>query len=118
MKITIAIMLLFMGGSLHAQAWKLQCEHLENPLDIDAVHPRLLWRAPVSQRSFRLTVWDEQGRVCWQITGKEEQELRYAGLPLRPFIGYHWKVVLNGKTASPLASFETGPMSISDWQGD
>jgi len=103
-------------GKTCAQGLRLQCEHLNTPLCIDAFHPRLSWAVPVQQRYYTLTVSDGR-HICWKTSGGTAQMLRYAGTRLQPFTRYYWKVTVNGK-ASATSYFETGPMSISDWQGD
>jgi len=108
----------------------LQCEHLTNPLGIDRWHPRMSWCSDIQQRSFRLAVsvdslalvLDAPRGTCWQWTGSQEQRVNYNGALLKPYTHYYWKVTvsaLNGnKAVSKVASFETGPLDIGDWQGD
>ncbi len=51
-----------------------------------------------------------------------EQQVEYNARPLKPFTRYFWKVTTREKkgkeSTSKITSFETGPLSISDWQGD
>jgi len=105
---------------------KLQCEHLPAPLGIDALHPRLSWQPAIQQTSFILTVSTDSAALahnkpegrCWTKTGSNEQQVTYAGQTLKSFTRYYWKVTLNGNKNSAISFFETGPLSISDWQGD
>lgn len=110
----ISIALLF-TLSLKAQT-NLQCEHLDDPLGIDALHPRFSWQSPVQQQAYTLTVSDGK-TVCWTQKGKTRQQITYAGKPLQPYTQYDWKVSVNGKRPVT-TSFETGPLYVSDWQGD
>jgi alpha-L-rhamnosidase len=96
---------------------ELQCEHLVSPIGIDARHPRLNWQSPVQQKSFRLTV-SSGSIVCWRAAGSAANPVTYVGKPLRPFTRYEWKLQLNNSAASASGTFETGPLSTSDWQGD
>ncbi|MEO6229249.1 MAG: family 78 glycoside hydrolase catalytic domain [Ferruginibacter sp.] len=113
----------------------LQCEYLVNPLGIDAPKPRLLWQIKDnSNRAVQtaylvfvgtdsLALVAENGNY-WQ-TGKINsavQLVTYAGKNLQPFTKYYWTVkawsnAANQQTVSAIASFETGMMEMSNWQG-
>jgi alpha-L-rhamnosidase len=108
----------------------LECEHLQNPLGIDATHPRLSWQIQPGtkgekQMAYSLTVsTDSTGQhIQWQVHKVSATQLVvYAGRPLHPYTRYYWKVSIkdaNCRTATSLmANFETGPMRMSDWKGD
>ncbi len=119
-----------------AQPVNLQCEHLINPIGIDASAPRLLWqmndsREGALQTAYQLVVGIDSLEVSsgkgnvWD-TGKvsgSEMLVTYAGKALQPFTKYYWTVVLWDKDQQKLApatvaSFETGMMQISNWKGE
>jgi alpha-L-rhamnosidase len=110
----------------------LQCEYLVDPIGIDAGHPRFTWymvdeRPGARQTAWQLTVFqdsaDVQGKVVWQSakTANSLSLVSYQGRALQPFTHYHWQVELwdkdGVKTASPIASFETGMMEQRNWKG-
>ena len=112
----------------------LQSDHLENPIGIDNPAPRLSWKMEDSrqgarQRAYRVLVGKDSIQVAggtadmWD-TGKLISEnilVTYAGKPLEPCTKYYWKVIsddlLEKEVASSVHSFETGMMSIKNWQG-
>lgn len=112
----------------------LQSDHLENPIGIDNPAPRLSWKMEDSrqgarQRAYRVLVGKDSIQVAggtadmWD-TGKIISEnilVTYAGKPLEPCTKYYWKVIsddlLDKEVASSVHSFETGMMSIKNWQG-
>ncbi|MCD8043879.1 MAG: glycoside hydrolase family 78 protein [Tannerellaceae bacterium] len=113
----------------------LKCEHLENPLGIDALNPRLSWqlqdnRAGARQQSYRIWVGTDSLAVVnnqgseWDSGIKPDDSIlvTYAGKPLQPFTRYFWKVSLQDQegihTESEVAAFETGMMDISNWKGN
>jgi alpha-L-rhamnosidase len=114
---------------------KLQCEHLINPLGIDAAHPRLSWklqdvRTGARQTAYQIIVGTDSLAVsqgtgnCWQTGAVQsnKQLVLYAGNALQPFTRYYYTVQVwdNNQQASPLASvhnFETGMMNTANWQG-
>ncbi|WP_324677342.1 alpha-L-rhamnosidase [Hymenobacter sp. GOD-10R] len=125
--------------SLSAQAYTpagavdLRCEYLVNPLGLDAPRPRLSWRLDdnrrgARQQAYQLVVGTDslsvsQGKGAVWNPGKiasDQQLVTYAGQALRPFTKYFWRVqVWNGGNApaSRVASFETGLMTMKNWQG-
>ena len=112
----------------------LQSDHLENPIGIDNPAPRLSWKMEDSrqgarQRAYRVLVGKDSIQVAggtadmWN-TGKLISEnilVTYAGKPLEPCTKYYWKVIsddlLDKEVTSSVHSFETGMMSIKNWQG-
>ncbi|MFD2935929.1 alpha-L-rhamnosidase [Spirosoma flavum] len=112
----------------------LTCEHLLNPLGIDAPAPRLSWRLDdtrkgAKQTAYQLYVGTDSVEVSrgkanvWQL-GKvmlDTQLSTYAGKTLQPFTKYYWRIDAwdkDGKpSASSVASFETGLMNSKNWQG-
>ncbi len=117
-----------------AQPINLRCEHLTNPLGIDAKLPRLTWmlsdnRQGAVQTAFRIVVdtdslktANNQGEM-WD-TGKTDSPdilVSYTGKKLKPFTKYYWKVIVwdqdKQECSSTVNSFETGMMSIKNWQG-
>lgn len=119
-----------------AQPVNLQCEHLINPIGIDASAPRLQWqmydsREGALQTAYQLFVGTDSLEVSsgrgnvWE-TGKisdSEMLVSYAGKSLQPFTKYYWTVVLWDKDQQKLApaavaSFETGMMQVSNWKGE
>ena len=113
-----------------AKPYRLQCEHLTDPLGIDIVHPRLSWELRndgrnIKQQAYMLVVsTDPQGHhLQWRLSNNSNaQIITYSGKALQPYTHYYWSVTVkdqNGLSAtSTTADFETGPLSSTDWQGD
>lgn len=115
----------------------LECEHLVNPIGIDAVHPRLSWqlvdqRKGVKQTAYEFFLSADSAHLKNEHSEKirsDAQLIVYKGRPLKPFTKYYWVVrvwggnndnnsVLNDKAVlSPVASFETGMMQMQNWKG-
>lgn len=112
----------------------LRCEHLQNPLGIDAKHPRLTWMLDdnsqgVKQIAYQLVVGTDSLNVLkgegdmWDTGRLESEDILavYAGKPLNPFTRYYWSVIVwnqdKEKESSAVNSFETGMMSVENWQG-
>jgi alpha-L-rhamnosidase len=113
----------------------LQCEHLANPIGIDAAQPRLSWqlqdvRTDARQTAYQVIVGTDSAAVsagngnCWQSgrIAAGNQLTRYQGRPLQPFTRYYYTVQVWDHTnqPSPLAAvayFETGMMNSSNWKG-
>jgi alpha-L-rhamnosidase len=112
----------------------LHCEHLVNPLGIDASAPRLSWQLNDSrygalQTAYRIVtgtdsvavaaghgeMWDTQKVMSDRIL------VTYAGKKLEPFTRYFWSVRTwdqDGVASDPvIASFETGMMEMNKWKG-
>lgn len=110
----------------------LQCEHLFNPLGIDAAAPRFSWRMVderpgARQTAYQLTVTTDSANpakgMVWQ-TAKVKGEVSlvtYQGKSLMPFTKYYWRIEIWDKDGlnakSEVASFETGMMDRFHWKG-
>ncbi|CAN5398925.1 glycoside hydrolase family 78 protein [soil metagenome] len=113
----------------------LQCEYLVNPLGIDAPKPRLLWQikdnsngaVQIAYQVFvatdSLALVAENGNF-WQTVkvNSAVQLVTYGGKNLQPFTKYYWTVktwsnTSNKPAVADIASFETGMMEMSSWQG-
>jgi alpha-L-rhamnosidase len=118
-----------------SQSINLRCEHMVNPIGIDATSPRLKWqmndtRKGALQTAYQIVAGTDSAKVSkgkgnmWdsrkvQSTGMLEN---YQGKPLQPFTKYYWTVRIwdqNDKQSSfaKVASFETGMMQMSNWKG-
>ena len=112
----------------------LLCDYLKNPLGVDNPHPRLSWRLDdarqgAKQTAYQLLVGTDslevvRGKADRWDTGKQASDatlLPYAGKGLQPFTKYYWKVKVWDKEGVPsestVHSFETGMMSMKNWQG-
>lgn len=122
---------------LNAQTVKisgLQCEHLVNPLGIDATQPRFSWRMEDArngaiQTAYEVVVSTDSAAAlsgkgtAWQ-SGKindGSQLVTYKGEPLQPFTRYYWQVKIWDKDGNPVSSsvssFEVGMLEMKNWQG-
>jgi alpha-L-rhamnosidase len=133
--IIILINLLFFCAFSFAQRpANLQCEHLINPLGVDAPSPRLTWllddaRYGAIQNAYRSIVGTDSTAVArgqgniWdtQKVSSDQMLVTYQGQNLRPFAKYYWQVRVwdmnNVELSSAVASFETGMMSAENWKG-
>ena len=134
----VSLTALFLGISLHAQQnctpINLACEYIENPLGIDAVHPRLTWqlkdtRSGARQSAYQVFVGTDSLEVSnakgntWQTQKLNEakQLITFDGKPLQPFTKYFWTVKVWDKdgvaTMAKAVSFETGMMEMKNWKG-
>lgn len=124
-------------GSTGDNVSLLQCEHLVDPIGIDAKNPRLSWqikdegRRGVRQTAYRLFLGTDSlgvakgNRVHWS-SGKVMSSAALVTIrevTLQPFTRYYWRVELWGGNGSSLGSsttavFETGMMSEKNWQGN
>ncbi len=110
----------------------LKCEHLTNPLGIDAKKPRFSWQQQSedlgsAQASYRVKVWKdspyENETLVWN-SGHIKSDLNrvvYAGEVLEPFTKYYWQVTVRdshgAERQSEVAEFETGMMVMKNWKG-
>ncbi len=118
----------------NGQIVNLQCEHLIDPLGIDATAPRLSWQMIDASQGAKQTAWQllvatnaddlkKDKTNAWKTdkTNNDQQQVMYKGAPLQPFTKYYWMVKVwdkDGKELhSPVASFETGMMNESNWKG-
>ncbi len=127
LKLSLFCTIILSTHQVFAQAKDLQCEHLTNPLGIDATNPRFTWRLNTpSVSAYQIIVGIDSLQVSkgignvWQ-SGKiisNDQLVVYKGQALKPFTQYFW-TVLTDKTAvnQPIATFETGMMEAKNWQG-
>ena len=133
--ILLLIALFLYSFTAFAETKDLKCEHLTNPIGIDATKPRLTWRLDdpsvgAKQTAYQIIVGTDSVQVSkglgnmWQ-TAKiiaDVQLVTYKGKALKPFTKYFWKVLTwdkNGKigTKAPISTFETGMMQSKNWQG-
>ena len=134
--IVIAASVLLAGG---IEPEHLQCEHLANPVGIDAPQPRLSWTlraAPADQRGQAQTAYQilvagseqllGEGRGDLWDSGKAASnrcaEIAYAGKPLHSYQDCYWKVRVWGKDGeasewtSP-ARWSMGVLDPGEWRG-
>lgn len=113
----------------------LQCEHLINPIGIDALKPRLSWlmmdtRQNARQTAYRILVGKDSATLrnkkgnSWDSgkTNSSRSLVSYEGEPLTAFTKYFWTVELwdkDGKLAgnAAISSFETGMITADHWKG-
>ena len=114
----------------------LRCEHEEDPLGVDARHPRLSWTITsgergVMQEAYEILVASDESKLeagegdMWN-SGKTESDqsiwVKYMGQALESGRQYWWKVKIydnKGKEYdwSQPASFTTGKIYREDWKG-
>ncbi|MDR0264224.1 MAG: glycoside hydrolase family 78 protein [Sphingobacterium sp.] len=139
-RILLITMLYMIAGNAHAQpknncsAVQLTCEHLVNPLGIDAANPRLSWRLDdqrngALQSAYQLFVGQDSLALIQETDGvwdsgkqlSSAMLVPYNGASLTPRTKYFWKVKVWDKeglsTSSAIASFETGMMGRDIWEG-
>lgn len=133
----VAFNLLLIGGKVSAQnvLENLKCEHLENPIGIDATNPRLSWqmradRPGALQQAYQIFVSTDSAEVTegkgkiWE-SGKVNSlqiPVTCQGQKLQPFTRYFWSVKIRDEKGawsdlSQVASFETGMMGKENWAG-
>ncbi|WP_367331442.1 alpha-L-rhamnosidase [Sphingobacterium multivorum] len=140
MRRILLTILLCITNSTYAQpksnciAVQLTCEHLVNPLGIDATQPRLSWRLEdqrngAVQQAYQILLGQDslallkETKNSWD-SGKQLSSsmlVPYNGAQLKPQTTYFWKVKVWDKdgisTSSKIASFETGMMGMDLWKG-
>ena len=97
------------------------------PLAIDGI-PEFQWRSVsatsnVYQSAYRLILRAENHAVLWdsgKVLSGRQLQIPYAGPALEPFSRYGWRVMTwddegNASPWSEEAAFETGPLSMQDW---
>jgi alpha-L-rhamnosidase len=135
LKLTLFLSLLHFSLAISANVKDLKCEHLINPIGIDAPNPRLSWRLDDSsmgaqQTAYQIIVGTDSLQVLkgignvWETlkTLSNAQLITYQGNSLKPFTKYFWTVLVwnqKGETPknTPIANFEMGMMSRGNWQG-
>lgn len=112
----------------------LRCEHLDNPLGIDLLQPRLSWQLSgsgkeVMQTAYQIEIATDsialtQGKGTVWNTGKILSEavlIPYNGIALQSFTTYFWRVKVwnskNNMEISKTARFETALLQANDWKG-
>ena len=132
----LALLLVLCNAAKSQQpiAVDLRCEHLTNPLGIDASNPRLSWRMDdnrtgARQLSYRIRVSADSLELvagkgkAWdtQWVKSDKNLIPFSGETLKPFTRYFWSVEildhLGKPTSGSIASFETGMMNVSKWKG-
>ena len=113
----------------------LTCEYIQNPLGIAEPAPRLSWtllsdKRNQQQSAYELEVSDKlstpqqfNGNVwaAGKVESNQHIHVVYAGLPLKPFTRYYWRVRVydaqnNVSAWSQPAWFETAMLQATDWQ--
>ncbi|QTN30983.1 family 78 glycoside hydrolase catalytic domain [Akkermansiaceae bacterium] len=113
---------------------KLRAEHLENPLALGTVTPRLSWQLAagdakdIRQTAYEIEVSTKPGAADLWTTGKVESSntslIPYAGKPLTSRSSTTWRVRswIAGETEpgpwSEMATFEVGLLAAEDWQAE
>lgn len=140
MRRILLTILLCMACTAYAQsknnctAVQLTCEHLVNPLGIDASRPRLSWRledqrSDALQQAYQILLGQDSlallhgAKAHWD-SGKQLSSamlVQYNGTELKPRTKYFWRVKVWGRdgisSVSAIASFETGMMGKDLWTG-
>ncbi|MBL7818318.1 MAG: glycoside hydrolase family 78 protein [Saprospiraceae bacterium] len=136
--LTKLFFLLVFSLQLHAQSRNLidlTCEHLVNPLGISERTPRFSWKLESDKRNVKQVayqirvskspdfatksiVWDSK-----KVNSDESVLVPYAGVYLASRQKYYWQVkVWDADTWewawSPVATFETGFFSPSEWEAN
>jgi alpha-L-rhamnosidase len=115
----------------------LRVEYLQHPLGIDMPHPRFSWilkgdRRGIQQEGYQIVVASNTKKLnsdqagIWnsgQVSSGKSTNIAYDGKSLKSDQTYYWKVRVQGKNGrwsnwSKTASFHTGLMKQSDWQGE
>ncbi|WP_432943887.1 family 78 glycoside hydrolase catalytic domain [Kribbella sp. CA-253562] len=121
------------GGAV--QVLNLKTNNLTNPLVIPGTPPRLSWqldgqRRGITQTRYEIHVATTAARTSrpdvWDsgvVRSGQSVEVPYGGPALTAYTAYHWTVRVwddlgRASAWSPIATFETGPLSPADWQGD
>ena len=130
----------FLGTAVIAMAQlrpvNLRCEYLNDPLGVEAAHPRLSWELSSvvnnsRQTGYRILVADQltllnrnQGNI-WdskKISTSASIQIAYSGKPLLSGGRYFWKVMVwdekgNTSAFSSTAMWQMGLVKTSDWSG-
>lgn len=113
----------------------LTCEHLTNPLGLDAARPRLAWRLTSDRRGTRQAAYRilaagsrqqlEAGQAdCWdsgRVASDRCAYVPYEGQPPRSRQRVWWRVTVwddaGGQATSEPTWFEMGLLDAGDWRG-
>lgn len=141
MRIILSTLLVIIQTMLHATSIQdhgrpigLKCEHLYNPIGIDAEQPRLMWmiadeRDAAIQTAYQVIVSTDsielihEKGIIWNSRKVPSDQIiiRYGGEKLAPQTRYYWKVIAWDKNNKPhtsdIATFETGKKGIQNWKG-
>ncbi|MES2627873.1 MAG: family 78 glycoside hydrolase catalytic domain [Bacteroidota bacterium] len=122
-----ALLLVFSVDGSAQTAVHLRCEHLVNPIGVDALQPRLSWKmsAGIRQTGYEVIIGTDSAAVARSSSVKKiegNDQLVTLSVNTKPFTRYYWKVILwNEKNtrlpASEITWFETGMMNASNWKG-
>lgn len=104
---------------------QLKTLRMSEPLGID-VNPYFSWiieseTPDTMQRSYRLTVTDEAGKLCWDtgtVESNQNAYLPYSGEALESRTVYHWSVSVednHGNVAAASSTFETAFLGGGNW---
>lgn len=103
----------------------LKVNYLRNPMGIDIVAPRFMWKCEdgVRQSAWQLICTDDREKVLWDSKKMDGSAMRctYGGTPLKSRDRVYWQVKLwdeNGEEGewSEKAYFELGLLQPSDWK--
>ena len=130
--LTLPAFALAHAATTAAKPVQLRCDSLVNPLGIDDPHPVFSWQlqsdtAGAKQTAYRVEVSSTAaGKVdIWdsgRITSDKSLNVTYAGPALKPETRYLWRVTIwdgegHPSSSSDNASWETGLLDASNWQG-
>jgi len=118
------------ASAVFAAPVRLQCEHLDNPLGIDSLAPRLSWQSDATERNWRQSAYQilvsstQGGKPDIWDSGKQPSadsiDIPYGGPKLASGKRYYWSVRVwdsHGKAsmAAAPAWWEMGLLAPSDW---
>jgi alpha-L-rhamnosidase len=126
------LLLLSFASAAPLNIQRLTCEYSENPLGIDAVHPRLGWTFSIVgrnqiQSAYEIEVSnqpDTKSPALWstgKVSSNENTNIEYTGPALHSFSRYYWRVRAFDQNNSPsewssYAWFETAMLQQEDWK--
>ncbi|MCR5545673.1 MAG: glycoside hydrolase family 78 protein [Lachnospiraceae bacterium] len=106
-----------------ASVVNLKVDGIENPLGLDDETPSFSWQMAsdvigAAQKSYKITVWDEDENVMWdsgEVESQKSNEITYEGEALAAKSSYTWQVCVTDTSGSSVnsdkATFETGFLS-------
>ena len=109
----------------------LKVQDTTEPMAIEDAHPLFSWQMESDvvgehQTAYRISVVNEvNGKTVWdsgRVSDGRANNIRYAGVALRPETGYTWNLTVwnaQGTELKASSRFETGLMNpgISAWNG-